>query len=224
MNFDWILFDADETLFDFDSRRGIQLMLEQNGKMLTDKMYDKYQKVNKPLWVDYQNGVITAAELKHHRFKEWADELNVTPEKLNSDFMQVMGDICLLLPGAKELIDYLSGKVKLGIVTNGFTDLQSVRLEKTGLASSFEHVFISEEIGVAKPDRRIFDHALSMMGNPDKERVMMVGDNPHSDVLGGLNAGIMTCWLNRDKSSAPDGFNAHWEVNSLTELKLLFES
>ncbi|MCE0494495.1 pyrimidine 5'-nucleotidase [Vibrio salinus] len=218
MQYDWVLFDADETLFHFGSYTGIKLMLERKGVELTDDSFRDYEKVNKPLWVHYQNGDITASELKTRRFKIWAEQLNTTPQELNYSYMQAMGDICTLLPGARELIEKLSQKVKLGIITNGFSDLQSIRLEQTGLAPYFEHVIISEEIGIAKPDRRIFEHALTLMGNPDKSRVLMVGDNPHSDILGGLNTGIDTCWLNTEKVPSPDGVNAHMEVSSLDEL------
>lgn len=219
MQYDWILFDADETLFHFDAYRGIKLMLERKGISLTDEAFHAYEQVNKPLWIAYQNGDITANELKCHRFASWAEQLNTTPMDLNRSYMQAMGDICSLLPGAQNLVDALKGKVKMGIITNGFTDLQSLRLERTGLAPHFEQVIISEEVGIAKPDARIFAHALEQMGNPDKKKVLMVGDNPQSDILGGLNIGIDTCWLNRHGNDAPDGIRAHLEVRSLEQLQ-----
>ena len=221
MQYDWILFDADETLFHFDGRRGLTLMLERKGMDLTDEAYQAYQKVNQPLWVSYQNGDISADQLKRTRFVEWATQLDTTPEELNRSYMTAMADICSLLPGAQSLLDALHGKVKLGIITNGFSDLQSIRLERTGLTPHFEHVIISEEVGVAKPDARIFAHALDKMGNPEKERVLMVGDNPHSDILGGLNIGVETCWLNVNGEPAPEGINAHFEVRSLDELQAI---
>lgn len=221
MQYDWILFDADETLFHFDGRRGLTLMLERKGMELTDEAYQAYQKVNQPLWIDYQNGDITANELKHTRFIEWAKQLDTTPAELNRSYMQAMADICSLLPGAQALIDALQGKVRMGIITNGFADLQMVRLERTGLASHFEHIIISEEVGIAKPDARIFAHALEKMGNPDKKRVLMVGDNPHSDILGGLNIGVETCWLNLNGEETPQDILPHHEVRSLDELQAL---
>jgi len=219
MKYDWILFDADETLFHFDAFKGMQLMFSRKGIDFTQGDYDHYQKVNKPLWVDYQNGAITAQELKHTRFKEWADKLETTTSELNSAFLEAMADICTVLPGAKELMEALHGKAKMGIITNGFTDLQAIRLEKTGMSQYFEHVIISEEVGVAKPDIAIFRHALEKMGMPCKSKVLMVGDNQHSDILGGINFGIETCWLNSygiesDRSIAPC-----YTVSSLHELK-----
>ncbi len=221
MKYDWILFDADETLFHFDAFKGMQLMFERKGVTFTQEDFHQYQQVNKPLWVDYQNGTITADELKHIRFQGWAEKLETTTAELNSAFLEAMADICTLLPGAKELVDALSGKAKMGIITNGFTELQAIRLERTGMAPYFEHVVISEQVGVAKPDAGIFVHAMEVMGNPSKERVLMVGDNPHSDILGGLNFGLETCWLNVHQHQRPEGINAHYEVQSLDELRTI---
>ncbi|GAL17660.1 5'-nucleotidase YjjG [Vibrio maritimus] len=152
--------------------------------------------------VDYQDGKITADQLKQIRFEGWAAKLGITPLEMNSAFLEAMADICTLLPGAKELLDAISGRAKLGIITNGFTELQAIRLERTGLTDYFEHVVISEQVGIAKPDLGIFDHAHQLMGLPCKSKVLMVGDNPHSDVLGGINFGVETCWLNTQGAAA----------------------
>ncbi|MGF1718794.1 pyrimidine 5'-nucleotidase [Vibrio kyushuensis] len=219
MKYDWILFDADETLFHFDAFKGMQLMFSRKGVDFTKQDYAVYQQVNKPLWVDYQNGDITAHQLKHTRFESWAEKLNTTTAELNSAFLEAMADICTLLPGAKELMEALSGKAKMGIITNGFTELQAIRLERTGMTDYFEHVVISEEVGMAKPDLGIFSHALERMGNPCKSKVLMVGDNLHSDIVGGINFGIETCWLNAADSLASSDVKPHYTVNSLHQLK-----
>lgn len=219
MKYDWILFDADETLFHFDAFEGLKLMFSRFGVSFTRVDFDAYQLINQPLWVDYQNGVISAAHLQQQRFTLWAEKLSVTASHLNSAFLSAMAEICALLPGAKELIEVLSGKANLGIITNGFTELQTVRLEKTGLLGAFEHVVISEQVGIAKPDVGIFEHALKRMENPDRDKVLMVGDNPHSDIQGGLNAGLHTCWLNTHNAPRPEGIEPHFEVTSLHELQ-----
>lgn len=219
MKYDWILFDADETLFHFDAFKGMQLMFSRKGVDFTQHDFEHYQKVNKPLWVDYQDGKITAHELKHTRFQEWAAKLETTTQELNSAFLEAMADICTLLPGAKELMEALHGKAKMGIITNGFTELQAIRLERTGMTEFFDHVIISEEVGVAKPDAGIFSHALEVMGNPCKSKILMVGDNPHSDILGGINFGIETCWLNSHREEQVQGISPNYTVNSLHQLR-----
>ena len=116
-------------------------------------------------------------------------------------------------------MDALHGRAKLGIITNGFTELQAIRLERTGMAHYFEHVIISEQVGVAKPDQAIFNHALKRMGTPCKSKVLMVGDNQHSDILGGINFGIETCWLNHQGVEQDANIAPNYTVNSLDELK-----
>lgn len=224
MKYDWILFDADETLFHFDSFKGIQLMFSRKGVDFTEQDFIAYQNVNKPLWVDYQNGDITAAQLKHTRFESWAQKLNTTTADLNSSFLEAMADICTLLPGAKKLMESLAGKAQVGIITNGFTELQAIRLERTGMDKYIKHVVISEEVGVAKPDHGIFQHTFERIGNPCKSRVLMVGDNLHSDILGGLNFGIETCWLNSHGANTVEHITPHYTVSSLTELQTILKA
>lgn len=219
--YDWVLFDADDTLYHFDSFSGLKKAFAGFGLEFNEYDFKLYQQKNKNLWVDYQNNKITAAQLQHRRFNHWAEQLNITPQTLNSAFLQAMADICQPLTGAVDLVKNLHGKVKLGIITNGFSELQKIRLERTGLDPYFDVLVISEQVGVAKPDRKIFDHALSLMGNPERERVLMVGDNPDSDIRGGLNAGFHVCWLNTDNKKKPNNINPHYQVKCLTELHIL---
>lgn len=223
MKYQWILFDADETLFHFDAYQGLKLMFSRFDVDFSRQDYDLYQQVNKPLWVKYQAGQLSAAQLQNTRFQGWSDKLTVPTQTLNSEFLLAMADICALLPGAQALIDALSGKVKMGIITNGFTQLQTIRLERVGLKDQFFPLVISEQVGIAKPDVAIFEHAFAQMNHPAKDQILMVGDNPHSDIQGGINAGIDTCWLNVDGVDKPEGIEPHYEVDSLEQLhRLLF--
>ncbi|KAA1049803.1 pyrimidine 5'-nucleotidase [Pseudocitrobacter sp. 73] len=221
MKWDWIFFDADETLFTFDSFSGLQRMFLDYSVTFTAEDFQDYQAVNKPLWVDYQNGAITSLQLQRQRFVGWGEQLSVPPEELNDAFMNAMAEICAPLPGAASLINALKGKVKMGIITNGFTSLQQIRLERTGFRNHFDLLIISEEVGVAKPDRRIFDHARELAGKPDPSRILMVGDTAASDILGGMNAGWSTCWLNAHQQPLPEGIKPDYTVSSLSELELL---
>ena len=221
MKWDWIFFDADETLFTFDSFTGLQRMFLDYSVTFTAEDFQDYQAVNKPLWVDYQNGAITSLQLQRQRFVGWGEQLNVPPEELNDAFMNAMAEICAPLPGAVSLVNALHGKVKMGIITNGFTSLQQIRLERTGLRDRFDLLVISEEVGVAKPDPRIFDYALEQAGSPDRSRVLMVGDTAESDILGGINAGLSTCGLNAHHREQPAGIEPTWTVASLSELEQL---
>ena len=217
--YDWILFDADDTLFHFDAFSGLQRMFSRFGVCFTQQDYYAYQIINKSLWIEYQNNTITAEQLQFQRFQAWATKLQMQSRDLNTAFLNAMAEICRPLEGALSLLNTLKGKVKLGIITNGFTELQQTRLERTGLSDHFELLVISEQVGVAKPHVDIFNHALSEMGNPARDVVLMVGDNPESDILGGMNAGMDTCWINVDNKPLPMGITPRYQVSSLVELE-----
>lgn len=221
MKYQWILFDADETLFHFNAFAGLQRMFSGYGIQFGKEEFIEYQLVNKPLWVQYQDNEITAQQLQETRFEFWAKKAGVTPKAMNSAFMMAMADICEPLDGARELLDGLLGNAKLGIITNGFTELQKIRLDKTEFSHYFELITISEQVGVAKPDKRIFEHTFSMMGEVELSKVLMVGDNPDSDVLGGMNAGIDTCWLNVNNQPCPEGVKPTYTVKTLNDLRVL---
>lgn len=219
MNYEWILFDADETLFHFDAYAGMQRMLGAYGVEWEERHFEEYQVVNRPLWVDYQDGRITAAQIQERRFAAWAERLQVCPLSLNSAFLSAMADICRPLEGAVSLLQSLQGRVRMGIITNGFGELQQIRLERTGLAHHFELLVISEVVGAPKPHPEIFRYALEKMGNPAPDRVLMVGDNPDTDIFGGIQAGLDTCWINWKGKPAPPGIVPDHEVTSLRQLE-----
>ena len=219
MKYQWILFDADETIFYFDNFAGLKNMFTRYDVSFTQNDFDEYQSLNKPLWVEYQNGKISAEQLQTRRFKHWSNKLNISAKELNSQFLDSMAEICKTLPGADELITYLhNNNIKMGIITNGFAQLQQIRLERTGFHSYFSPVVISELVGVAKPNPLIFQHAYEQMGAPDKAQVLMVGDTLESDILGGNNFGFDTCWLNHhDKAHTKEITPTHQvkELNGL---------
>ncbi|WP_411359366.1 pyrimidine 5'-nucleotidase [Pseudidiomarina salilacus] len=218
-NYDWLLFDADETLFSFDAFVGLQHMFQAYGVTFQAHDYSEYQALNKPLWDAYQAGQIDAKSLQRQRFEQWAAKLEVSADELNSAFLTAMVHICKPLEGARELLEKARTAAKVGIVTNGFTELQEARLQQTGLRDLVDLVVISEQVGVAKPDPRIFDHALQQMQQRARERVLMTGDNPHSDVLGAQRSGLHACWLNRRAEQFPLAEPPHFTVTSLPELQ-----
>lgn len=130
-----------------------------------------------------------------------------------------MAEICTPIEGAVNLLNSLKGKTSLGIITNGFAELQKTRVERMGLKDHSDLFIISEQVGIAKPHPKIFEHALDLMGNPARDNVLMVGDNPDSDILGGINVGIDTCWLNRTNKPTPKGIKPSYQVASLIELE-----
>ncbi|MGL5290763.1 MAG: pyrimidine 5'-nucleotidase [Vibrionaceae bacterium] len=216
MNYDWILFDADDTLFAFDAFRGLTQLFAEFGINFTEQDHTEYEALNRPLWKQYQDGQIDVRTLQYERFKEWGDKLDVSPLELNERFSLKMAAVCQPYAGVKDTLAKLAQKAKLGIITNGFADIQQLRLQNTQLDNFFEFVVVSELVGVAKPHRTIFEHAFDLMGDFNKSRVLMVGDNLDSDIKGANNVGIDSCWLDHKKScgalAASPTFIVHdWE-------------
>ncbi|VFP86927.1 Pyrimidine 5'-nucleotidase YjjG [Candidatus Erwinia haradaeae] len=220
---EWVLFDADNTLFYFDAFSGLKRLFKKYEIYFSPNDYDQYQSLNTTLWIDYQNNSISLLQLQHYRFEGWANRLGVTTYELHNGFLKAMGEISNPLPGAGDLLSNLYGKVKIGIITNGFTALQETRIRRNCFSKYFNLLIVSEQVGYAKPNPEIFNFALNKMSNPSRHRVLMVGDNPDSDIIGGINAGFSTCWLNHDGRTKPHGINPDWQVTSLRELQDLLE-
>lgn len=217
--YQWVLFDADETLFHFDVFAGLRLLFFRFGIGFTKIDYIAYRAHTKALWSKYQNGEITANQLKIMCFSRWTKQLALDDLALYNAFLNVMSEICTPIAGARALLNALHGKIKLGLITNGLTELQAIRLKKMGFAHHFEFISIAEEVGAAKPHPAIFNHAFAQMSSPPREQVLMVGDNLHTDILGGINAGIDTCWLNREHLPLPKDIKPHYHITALPELQ-----
>lgn len=211
MKYQWILFDADETLFSFNSYLGLKAMLVRYGIEFSEADYDAFQAINKPLWVAYQNKEITIQELQTTRFAKLAEQTGKEPLALNKELMAEMAIVSKPLPNVMEMLNELYSKVKMGIITNGLEALQQKRLENTGTTKFFEIIVVSEVVGVAKPNAKIFEYAFEQIGDIDKSQILMVGDTLSSDILGANGVGIDSCWFN------------HIGENNTTEIKPTYE-
>ena len=218
MRYNWVLFDADETLFSFNSYLGLTAMLKRYGIDFTREDYDAFQAVNKLLWVAKQNNEITAEDIQMRRFAKLSKQTGVNQIQLNQELMAEMAEVSKPLDGVMEMLEALYLEVKMGIITNGFTELQQQRLQNTQTERFFEMVVVSEQIGVAKPDRKVFDYAFSLMDDLDKTKILMVGDTLASDILGGYNSGIDTCWFNHANLVNDTKIQPTYEIKDIREL------
>ncbi len=219
--FDCILFDADETLFEFDAFQGLRAIFADHDIDFTSEDYRDYQALNKPLWTAYQQHQITAEQLKIQRFEQWSQKIGVSASQLNQQFLAAMASTCQLLPGAQHLLTAIAPHAKLGIITNGFTDLLHARLHSTGINDYFQVLTISEQFGIAKPAPEIFLHTIAQLPEVNAARTLMVGDTPESDIEGGIKAGFKTCWLDHGDRLLPDHISPDWRVTSLAQLQQL---
>jgi 2-haloacid dehalogenase len=228
MRYDWLLFDADGTLFDYDKAETAAL---QRTFQALDVPYQPdylpaYRRVNALMWRTFERGEITQAKLKPRRFELLSEAINVPldPDQFSATYLLQLGQNAQLIDGTESMLQALNGKVKMMLITNGLQAVQRSRFTLSPLSEHFTDLVISEEVGVAKPDRRIFDIAFEKMGNPAKDRVLMIGDSLSSDMAGGVNYGIDTCWFNPD-GQVQDGLEGiTYDIQSLSELPDIIET
>lgn len=227
----WILFDADGTLFDFDTaeRAAVAATFSDFDQPYEDGYAAIYSAVNRLTWAEFERGEIDQKTLRTRRFERLFAEIGVAadPRPYSERFLVNLADNSDLLAGAEELLRELHGKVNMLIITNGLAEVQRRRLSRSTIEHYFEHVIISEEVGSAKPDSGIFDHAFARMGSPDKRDGLIVGDSLTSDIRGGCNYGIDTCWFNPSGRARPGEANdldIRHEITHLDEVaRIVYE-
>jgi putative hydrolase of the HAD superfamily len=227
VNYKYLLFDLDETLFDFkmSERNALkETMLEFNIPYKEDDHLPIYKKVNQILWDRLEEGTIHQEAIKVQRFVDLKSvmALDYDPDLFAKRFMYHLGEGSFLLEGAKDLIDSLSGAYTIIGLTNGLTQVQKRRMEKSPLAPYFKQLFISEEIGIAKPHPSLYEHVFNKLARlyPDfnKTDCLMIGDSLTSDIQGGVNAGIDTCWVNLNDKPNKLNLNPTYEIRNFASL------
>lgn len=200
MKYNTILFDVDDTLFDFGISEEMALsktfMEFELPRGLAD-YHASYKQISKVLWQELEQGNKTLPELGVERFNRLFNKhrININPEKFSNSYLKNLGEEVHPIEGAEELCQSLSN-FRLAIITNGFATVQRSRIELSPFTNVFEHIITSEEAGAQKPTKEIFEYAFSKLLLTDKSKVLIVGDSLSSDIQGGNNFGISTCWFN----------------------------
>ncbi|MDO2947690.1 pyrimidine 5'-nucleotidase [Aeromonas simiae] len=200
--YDWVLFDLDETLFDFPAHAALLALLEQIGLTPSEPLLQEYKETNHRLWEQFNAGAIDSYTLQSRRFIGIGEQVARCPLELNKLFLEQIVALSRPLDGVLETLTRLRRHVGMGIITNGFSAPQRGRLARHALESWFSPLVISDEVGVAKPRAAIFEHALKALPVRDPARVLMVGDNPQTDIGGAAAAGLATCWFDPHFSEA----------------------
>lgn len=220
MKYAWLLFDADDTLFDFPKAEAnaLRWTLEQSNLPFRPEFFDIYSRCNQQTWKEFERGEVTSLELRVKRFRLFFDEAGLAgdPEAVSPLYLRNLALGADLLPGAEEVIRAMRERFHLALVTNGLKDVQRPRLERSSLRDSFERIFISEEIGAAKPSRDYFEAVFRGIGQPPKETVLLIGDSLTSDMRGGLDYNIDTCWYN--PSGKTTNLPVTYQIARLNEL------
>ena len=222
MPYPYLLFDADNTLFDFDQaeRNAHLLLCRAHGLAFSEEGYQLYHKCNADLWRDFDRGLCTKEYLLVERFRRY---LAITgeradPEALNRDHLRALGEGAMLLPGAEELCRVLSRDHRLYLLTNAVASVQKTRFANSAIAPYFQGVFISEEVGVGKPDSAYFDYVFHAVPGLARDNALVIGDSLTSDIQGANNAGLPCCWFNSKGQPRPQGLRIDYEIRALEEL------
>lgn len=222
-----ILWDIDGTLLNFQAAESaaIKECFKRFGLgECTDEMVARYSVLNDRYWKMLENGEKTKSEILTGRFEEFfrreGVECACIPD-FNAEYQLRLGDTICFHDDGYALIESLRGRVKQYAVTNGTVVAQEKKLERSGLGALFDGVFISDQIGAEKPSKAFFDAVFGTIGHCEPDEVVIVGDSLTSDMRGGCNAGIRTCWYNPQGKKNELGVRVDYEIRSLWEVESL---
>ena len=218
-----ILFDLDDTLFDFhaDERAALEKTFASLHIPLDEAVCARYSEINKAQWKALELGEITRAQVKLRRFQLLFAELGYEPEQAAQaakTYHERLAEDFHYIDGAPELLEELNGNYRMFLVSNGNLSVQEGRLAKSGISRYFDDIFISEVLGAEKPNRRFFELAFDRILDFDPEQAVIVGDSLTSDIKGGINAGVRTIWFNPKGMAAEPGIPADHEIQNLKDL------
>ena len=198
------LFDLDQTLLDFHASeyKALGIVLKANGLSFSDEIYRAFKAYNKSLWLELEKGTITRTELFTKRFQDVfsrceGEAAGLDPLKINGDFIRTMSVNGVLMDGALEFVGRVKENIphaRIYIASNGATVNAKGRIASTGLDRYIDGLFISEDMGVTKPDAAFFDICLKQIGEPGSSCIM-IGDSLSSDMLGAKNASLDSVWF-----------------------------
>ena len=222
-----IFLDLDDTILDFHAseREAIVETLEHFGVLVNEEIITIYRNFNKKCWQALERGEMTREEVLTKRFELLFSDLdiNVSSEDVQYYYERRLAEGVVFVDGAIELLESLKGKYNLYITSNGTAFVQDRRIAASGLAEYFDDIFISERMGANKPDKRFFDACFERMENKDRDSTVIIGDTLTSDILGGINAGIHTCYFTFGKEPEPSDIPAEYIVRKLEEIPEILE-
>lgn len=219
-----IFFDLDRTLWDFETNVDITLR-----EMFTRYGLDKhiknpeifiaeYQKQNQRYWELYIDGKIKKAHLRTVRYQKTLEAFGIKnkrmAQQMGEDYIKLSPLQKAVFPHTHEVLKYLQSKYTLHIITNGFEEVQTVKIRSSELGQYFENLITSEKAGALKPHRKIFDYSLKLAGTTPDES-LMIGDEPEKDIQGAINVGMHAVYFN----PAGEELDGIWSIRSLNELK-----
>lgn len=220
-----LLFDIDGTLLDFKKAEDYALhkTFIDHQLELTDEIFEIYETINKKLWKEFELGLIDKNTVVYIRFVKLFEQLKINEDGVafEDEYQKNLGDGAYLIEYALEILNELYKEYDLYVVTNGVARTQYNRLDLLDLRKYFKKIFISEEIGYQKPKIEFFDFCFKHIKNFDKEKTLIIGDSLSSDMQGGINAKIDTCWYNPDYLKTD--MNLNYIIHNLKDLEKILK-
>lgn len=223
MNYEYLLFDADDTLFDFPkaSSRAFEAMCRAHDISYTPEVYRLYHEINLELWAAFDRGEVTKEFVTLERYVRFLKALGLErdPAACNRDYLAALGEGVYPLPYAEAVCRELKDRGhRLYIITNAVASVQRSRLRGSVFAELFEAAFISEEAGAAKPSKAYFDYVRGRLPGLTDENALVIGDSLTTDIQGANNAGLLCCWVNPAQKPRREGLRVDYEIADLREL------
>ena len=220
MKYTTLLFDVDNTLLDFtlSEKTAVSIVMENNGIEPSEENVRRYSAINDRFWKRFERGEIEKSEIYEGRFEVLLYELGIKGDaaKMSQEYADCLSKQYFVIDGAMELLEKLSKSHNIYFTTNGRANTQRERIKYSGIEKFSNGTFVSEEIGFQKPQKEYFNYVLDKVDEKDKSKIIVIGDSPSSDILGGINAGLDTLWYN------PKGvkmqYPATYIVESLEEI------
>ena len=219
-----LFLDLDNTLLDFNKAEyfAARRLFIKHGLPYNDENIKEYSKINLSYWKRFESGEIAKNDIFENRFIDYCNMFDKKADtaQMAKDYFGFLSEGHFTIDGATDILDYLKSKgYKLYVTTNGVALTQYKRIKDSGLKPYFEYVFISEEIGFQKPNKKYFEFILNRITQKDKSKILIIGDSQSSDILGGINIGIDTCWYNPNSETAK--YFSKYEIQNLEQLKTL---
>lgn len=217
-----LLLDLDNTLLDFSAAEAhaVRRVLEMYGLPHDDDTVALYSDINRSYWESFERGEIPREAIFEGRFKTLFEKLGVAGDttKISKDYCLNLSEGYFKVEGADEILTYLKERgYKLYAASNGISLTQYKRIRGSGLDKYFDGIFVSEDTGHQKPEKEYYEYIIEKIPEKDKSKLLIVGDSQSSDILGGINSGIDTCWYNPENHTAK--YPSEYSVTSLSQLK-----
>ena len=225
-----VLWDVDGTLLDFNAaeRAAIRALFAEFGLgECTEDMLSRYSGINTSYWKRLERNELTKREVLLGRFEqffgEYSIDARIVPE-FNGRYQLKLGDTIVYRDDSLNVVRSLKGRVKQYVVSNGTVAAQTKKLDRSKFGELMDGVFLSEELGVEKPNAGFFEKAFSVIRPVRLSEVMIVGDSLTSDMQGGINAGIRTCWYDPENDPVPENYRLDYVISDLREVAEILEA